>query len=107
MKKLAIGAIAAVFATLSLSTVADARPNWRHGWNHGGLHHGWNHRGWHGGWHHGWRHGGWHRGRWGWRGGYWGGPRLVIGVGPGPCYVKKVRHVDHGHVWVSRVRVCR
>lgn len=99
MKKLVIGAVAAVLATLSLSTVADARPQWQHrGWNHGGWHHGWRHDGWRGGY------------RGGWRGGYWGGPRVVIGlgVGPGYCFVKKVRHIDrHGDVYLTRVRVCR
>ena len=114
MKKFAIAAVAAAIATLSFSTIAEARAHWEHrGWHNSG----WNH---HGGWnrlwrHDGWRHSGWHhRGYWGgWGGGwggYWGGPAIVIG---GPvyndyCFVRRVRHHDrHGNVYIKRVRVCR
>ena len=83
MKKLVIGAVAALIATISLATAADAGPRWVHG-----------------GWNHGWRHAGWHRG-------YWGGPRIVVAAGPDYCYVKKIRRVDnHGRVYVKNVRVC-
>jgi hypothetical protein len=113
MRKLAIGAMAAIVAVLSISTSADAAM-WRGRGFHGGWHHGWHH-GWRGGWHHGWR-GGWHHG---WRGGYWG-PGVVIAPGWGAyyggydngyygdyCYVRKVRHYDrYGHAYIRRVRVC-
>jgi hypothetical protein len=111
MRKLAIGAMAAVVAALSLSTAAEAS-QWRHRGFHNGWHHGWNGgRHWRGGWHHGWR-GGWrhHGWRYGWRGGYWGGPRIVIGgpVYDGYCFVKKVRrHDENGNAYIKRVRVCR
>jgi hypothetical protein len=107
MRKLAIGAMAAVVAALSFSTSADAAV-WRHRGFHSGWHHGW-HRGWHRGWHHGWR-GGWHHGwRGGYWGGYWGGPTIVVGPAyRGYCFVKKVRRHDHnGNVYVKRIRVCR
>ena len=67
MKKLAIGAVAAVIAATSFAGAAEA------GWR-------WKHR--HGGWHH-------HRHHWGVvvRPRVWiGGPRVVIGNG---CVVKK------------------
>ena len=79
MKKFALGALAAIVATVSLSSVAEA------GWR---RHHGWNN-----GWHHG----------------YWGGPRIVIRPAyyNDYCFVKKVREYDdYGNVYVRRVRVC-
>ena len=79
MKKLALGALAAIVATVSLSSVAEA------GWRR--------HHGWHNGWHHG----------------YWGGPRIVIRPAyyNDYCFVKKVREYDdYGNVYVRRVRVC-
>ena len=79
MKKLALGALAAIVATVSLSSVAEA------GWRR--------HHGWHNGWHHG----------------YWGGPRIVIRPAyyNDYCFVKKVRRYDdYGNVYVKRVRIC-
>ena len=79
MKKFALGALAAIVATVSLSSVAEA------GWRR--------HHGWHNGWHHG----------------YWGGPRIVIRPAyyNDYCFVKKVREYDdYGNVYVRRVRVC-
>lgn len=111
MKKLALAAIAAVAATLSFTSVADAGPRgtgfeWRH---HRGFHDGWRHGRWHDGWrHHGWRHG-WRGRYWGPGYGYWGGPTIVIGPGYGNyCFVKKVRRYDQwGNMYIKRVRVCR
>jgi hypothetical protein len=81
MKKLALAALAALVATVSLSSVAEA------GWRY-------RHNGWHNGWHHG----------------YWGGPRIVIRpayYADNYCFVKKVRHYDdYGNVYVKRVRIC-
>jgi acetyltransferase-like isoleucine patch superfamily enzyme len=64
MKKLAIGAVAAIVMATSFATAADAGWRWRH----------------HGGWH--------HRAHWGVVIGprVWIGPRVVIGSG---CVVKK------------------
>jgi hypothetical protein len=110
MKKIALAAVAAVVATLSLSSAADAGTNWRHrGFNHNGWNHGWNHNGWN---RHGWRHNhwGWNHGwRYGWRAGYWGGPTIVVAPGYSDyCFVKKVRHYDdNGNLHIKRVRVCR
>lgn len=110
MKKFALVAVAAALAATTFSVTAEAAQRWQHrGWN--GSHHGWNHRGWnhgrwHGGRHYGYRHG-WRGGaRWG----YWGGPRVVIGVPVygRECFIKKVRRHDvNGHTFVKRVRVCR
>ena len=81
MKKLVFGALAALVATVSLSSVAEA------GWK-------WKHNGWHNGWHHG----------------YWGGPRIIIRpayYNDDYCFVKKVKHLDDwGNVYVKRVRIC-
>jgi hypothetical protein len=80
MKKLVIGTLAALVATVSLSSVAEA------GWR-------WNHHGWHNGWHHG----------------YWGGPRIVIRPAfyGDYCFVRKVKEYDdYGNVYIRRVRVC-
>ena len=80
MKKFAIAALAALVATVSLSSVAEAGRRWRH---HG--------------WHHGWHHG------------YWGGPRIIIRPAyyDDYCFVKKVRHHDRwGNVYIKRVRIC-
>jgi hypothetical protein len=81
MKKLILGAVAAVAATVSLSSVAEA------GWK-------WNHHHWHNGWHHG----------------FWGGPRIVIRpayYAADYCFVKKVRaYDDFGNMYIRRVRVC-
>jgi hypothetical protein len=79
MKKLVVAALAAVVATVSLSSVAEA------GWR-------WRHHGWHG--HH-------HN--------YWGGPRIVIRPAyyGDYCFIKKVRRYDdYGNVYVKRIRVC-
>ncbi|MDB5524425.1 MAG: hypothetical protein JWM58_2188 [Rhizobium sp.] len=110
MKKLAIIALSAVVATVSLSSFADARSRdrgdeWRR--NHS------DNRGWRGdrgrnhNWHrHGWRHNGW---RGGWRPGYWGGPRIIIAPGYNDyCFIKKVKRYDaYGNAYIKRVRVCR
>lgn len=55
-----------------------------------------------------WHHNGWRNP--GWRSGYWGGPRVVIRPGyVAPyCFIKKVRRYDDfGTMYVKRVRVCR
>jgi hypothetical protein len=80
MKKFAIAALAALVATVSLSSVAEAGWRWRH--------HGWHH-GWHGHW--------------------WGGPRIVIRPAyyDDVCFVRKVaRHDRWGNVYIKRIRVC-
>jgi hypothetical protein len=80
MKKFAIAAIAALVATISLSSTADAGWRWRHGW------------------HNGWRHGYW-----------WGGPRIVIRPAyyDDFCFVRKAKRYDRwGNVYIKRVRVC-
>jgi Ni/Co efflux regulator RcnB len=99
MKKILVGAVAALIATTALSTTADAGQRWKRGW-HNGHHHGWHHkRAWKR--HAGWRHGRWHHRHAGWRAGVWiGGPRIVIGSG---CYVKK--HVNR-HGVVVKKRYC-
>jgi hypothetical protein len=129
MKKIVLGAIAAVFATLSLSSVAAAESRGRsEEWRHDGgrqergfdsgrrgndgrrhqdagrhddrRHDRWQHRG--AGHYYGWRGPGW-------RYGYWGGPRVVIAPGYADyCFIKKVRRYDAwGNVYVKRVRVCQ
>jgi Ni/Co efflux regulator RcnB len=112
MKKLAIAAVTAIVATVSLTGFAEAasRDNQKE-WRHESRNH--NDRGWRGdrghdhNWrHHGWRHNGW---RGGWRPGYWGGPRIVIAPTYNDyCFIKKVRHYDdYGNLYIKRVRVCR
>ena len=80
MKKLILGTIAALVATVTLTSGAEAGWKWHnHGWNHG--------------WHHG----------------YWGGPRIVIRPAfySDYCFVKKVREYDEfGNLYIKRVRVC-
>ena len=79
MKKLVLGTIAALVATVSLSSVAEA---------------GWRHHGWHNGYH----------GYWGGpriviRPAYYANDY---------CFVKKVRSYDeYGNLYIERVRVCR
>jgi hypothetical protein len=111
-------ALAAVVATVSLSSAAYARNDeeWRrdghrseHRDNRGFREHDrradrgdrrWSRDRWH---HHGWRNHGW-------RPGYWGGPRVVIRPGyiEPYCFIKKVRRYDDwGNMYVKRVRVCR
>ena len=98
MKKFIVGAVAALIATTSLATTAEAGNRWRHNGWHNGHHAGWHHRGWK---RHGWRHGHRYGARWGWRGGVWiGGPRIVIGGG---CVVRK--HVNR-HGVVVKKRFC-
>jgi hypothetical protein len=78
MKKLAIGALAAIVATLSLSSVAEA------GWR--------------------FRHHGWHN-HWGYWGGprIVIRPAYYNDV----CFVKKVKTYDYdGNVYVKRIRYC-
>jgi Ni/Co efflux regulator RcnB len=115
MKKIIIGALAAVMAIGSLASVAQAEgrdrgDNWRRD-RDGRQHQSWRHddrrddR-----WRHnnGWRHDGWRHDRW--RGGYWGGPSIVIRPGyyNDYCFIKKVRRYDDwGNVYIKRVRVCR
>ena len=86
MKKLVLGAVAALVATVALTSGAEA----------GGFK-------WHNGWHHGW-HNGWHHG-------FWGGPRFVIRPAyyhdDDYCFVRKVREYDdYGNVYIKRVRSC-
>lgn len=78
MKKFLIAAAAAVVATVSLSTVAEA---------------GWRHR------HHGW-HGHYH--------GYWGPRIVIRPVVYDDyCFVKKVRRYDRwGNMYIKRIRIC-
>ena len=79
MKKLVLDTLAALVATVSLSSVAEA------GWR-------WRHHGWHG--HHHNR--------------YWG-PRIVIRPAyyNDYCFVKKTkRYDDYGNVYIKRVKVC-
>jgi hypothetical protein len=83
MKKLVLGAVAALVATVALTSGAQA----------GGFV--WHNHGWHNGWHHG----------------FWGGPRIVIRPAfyndDDYCFVKKVREYDeYGNVYLKRVRVC-
>jgi hypothetical protein len=124
MKKIVLGAIAAVLATISLSSVAAAESRGRsEEWRHDGngrhdrgfessrrgndghrhqdarRHDRWQHNG---GRHYGWRGPGW-------RYGYWGGPRVVIAPGYADyCFIKKVRRYDAwGNLYIKRVRVCQ
>ena len=108
MKKFAFAALAAIVATVSLSTVASADSRNRDDeWRRHGRH---NDQGRH---HDNWRNDGWrHHGHWrnhGWRNGYWGGPRIVIAPDYGDyCFVKKVRrHDEWGNAYIKRIRVCR
>jgi hypothetical protein len=79
MKKFVIGTLAALVATVSLSTVAEA------GWR---RHHGW----------HGHRHHYWGGPRIVIRPAYYYG---------GYCFVEKVkRYDDWGNVYIKRVRIC-
>ncbi len=79
MKKFIIGGLAALVATVSLASGAEAGWKWKHGH------------------HHGWRH---HN--------HWGvvvvGPRYDY---DDYCFVKKVkRYDDWGNVYIKRVRIC-
>lgn len=81
MKKLALGAIAALVATVALTSGAEAG-----GWK-------WHNHGWNNGWHHG----------------FWGGPRVVIRpvYYHNYCFVKNVHEYDEfGNLYIRRVRVC-
>jgi hypothetical protein len=112
MKKIIIGALAAVMATVSLASVAQAEgrdrgEDWRRdGRQHeSGRHDNRRNDRWR---HNGWRHEAWRHDRW--RGGYWGGPRVIIQPTyyNDYCFIKKVkRYDDWGNVYVKRVRVCR
>jgi len=79
MKKFIIATVAAVVATVSLSSVAEA------GWRR--------HHGWHG--HHNFRH--------------WGPRIVIRPVVYDDyCFVKKVRRYDDwGNLYIKRVRICR
>ena len=79
MKKLVLGTLAALVATLSLSSVAEA------GWRH--------HHRWHG--HH-----------WGYWGGPRIVIRPAF-YADDYCFVKKIkRYDDYGNVYIKRIRVC-
>lgn len=79
MKKFIIATVAAVVATVSLSSVAEA------GWR---RHHGW----------HGYHHG--H---------FWGPRIVIRPVVYDDyCFIKKVRRYDDwGNLYIKRVRICR
>ena len=128
MKKIALAAMAAIVATVSLSSLAAAGSRDGEEWRREGRHHD---RGFNDGrrhenarhhddtrrdnrWrrHNGWRNDGWRHDGWrqhGWREGYWGAPRVVIAPEYNDyCFVKKVRRYDDwGNVYIKRVRVCR
>jgi len=83
MKKFAFAAIAALIASASISTAADA----------GGRFHG---------------HDGWHGAGFGPAFSFVIGaePRIVV-VNDEECWIEKVRHFDrHGNMYIKRVRVC-
>lgn len=79
MKNYIIGAAAALFATVSLASAAEAGGKWKHKHHHGHHHgHHWKHKIWIGGHHYG-----------------------------DYCFVKKMkRYDDWGNVYIKKVRVC-
>ena len=78
MKKFIIGGLAALVATVSLASGAEAGWKWKHGH------------------HHGWRHHNW--------GVVVVGPRYDY---DDYCFVKKIkRYDDWGNVYIKRVRIC-
>jgi hypothetical protein len=78
MKKFIIGSLAALVATVSLASVAEAGWKYKHGHRHG--------------WHN--RHHGHHK----FYPSYYGGDY---------CFVKKIkRYDDWGNVYIKRVRIC-
>lgn len=80
MKNYIIGAAAALIATVSLASAAEAGWKWKHKHHHGHHHgHHWKHKIWIGGGHH--------------YGDY--------------CFIKKIkRYDDWGNVYIKKVRVC-
>jgi hypothetical protein len=76
-KNIVIGACAAIVATVSLASVAEA------GWKYKHRHHGWKHRN------------------------HWGVVVVAPRYYGDYCFVKKVRRYDDwGNVYVKRVRIC-